>query len=61
MIKMIHKNERETKTTKEGKEAVIKEEIDNHDKNSYCFIFPQPQIWGSGKGRAVGREGGDLV
>lgn len=52
------KNER-NKKTKEGKETVIKEEIENHDKNSYCFTFTQPQSWGSGgvRGKEIQYKG----
>lgn len=46
-IKMVQKDERETKTTKEEKEAVIKEGIENHDKNSLLLHFPTaPELGG---------------
>lgn len=38
-IKIIHRNTREIKTTKEEKKAVIKEEIENHDYYTLLLQF----------------------
>ena len=48
-IKMTHKNERETKTTKEEKKAVKNEEIGNQDKNTLLLHFPTAPDLGGGK------------
>ena len=46
---MTHKNERETKTTKEEKKAVKNEEIGNQDKNTLLLHFPTAPELGGGE------------